>query len=46
MVQRLYQRQLGSVQVVADLSGEELRSLNQALMRLERFWSDQIRYRL
>ena len=46
VVQRLYQRQLGSVQVVADLSGEELRSLNQALMRLERFWSDQIRYRL
>jgi DNA-binding MarR family transcriptional regulator len=46
VVQRLYQRQLGSVQVVADLSSDELRTLNKALMRLERFWSDQIRYRL
>lgn len=46
VLQRLYQRQLGSVQVVAGLSAEELRGLNKALARLERFWSDQIRYRL
>jgi DNA-binding MarR family transcriptional regulator len=46
VLQRLYQRQLGSVQVVGGLSAEELRGLNKALVRLERFWSDQIRYRL
>jgi hypothetical protein len=34
------------VQVVGGLSAEELRGLNKALVRLERFWSDQIRYRL
>src|SRR5688500_1382812 len=40
VLHRLYQRQLGAVQVVADLSGERMRSLNKALLRLERFWSD------
>ncbi|WP_334147331.1 transcriptional regulator LdtR [Hyphomicrobium sp.] len=46
VVQRLYQRQLGSVEAVAQVTGEELKGLNKALARLERFWTDQIRYRL
>lgn len=46
VVNRLYQRQLGSVETVAQVSGEELKGLNKALARLERFWIDQIRYRL
>jgi DNA-binding MarR family transcriptional regulator len=46
VVHRLYQRQLGSVETVAQVSGEELKGLNKALGRLERFWTDQIRYRL
>ena len=46
VVNRLYQRQLGSVETVAQVSGEELKGLNKALARLERFWIDQIRFRL
>jgi DNA-binding MarR family transcriptional regulator len=46
VVQRLYQRQLGSIEAVGEVSGDDMRTLNRALVRLERFWSDQIRYRL
>jgi DNA-binding MarR family transcriptional regulator len=46
VVARLYQRQLGSVETVAQVSGEEFKGLNKALARLERFWIDQIRFRL
>lgn len=46
VVARLYQRQLGSVETVAQVSGDELKGLNKALGRLERFWIDQIRFRL
>ncbi len=46
VVQKLYQRQLGSIEAVGEISSEDFRGLNKALVRLERFWSDQIRYRL
>jgi DNA-binding MarR family transcriptional regulator len=46
VVHKLYQRQLGSIEAVGEIAGEDLRTLNRALVRLERFWSDQIRYRL
>ena len=46
LVDELYNRQLKSVREVAGLDGEELERLNRALSRLERFWTDQIRYRL
>ncbi|MFZ4807829.1 MAG: transcriptional regulator LdtR [Hyphomicrobiaceae bacterium] len=46
VVQKLYQRQLGSVETVGEVGMDELKVLNKALVRLERFWSDQIRYRL
>ena len=46
VVQKLYQRQLGSVETVGEVSEDDFRILNKALVRLERFWSDQIRYRL
>lgn len=46
VVNRLYQRQLGSVEAVAQVTSDELAGLNKALARLERFWTDQIRYRL
>jgi len=45
-IQRLYQRQLGSVEQVGQIGMEEFKGLNKALVRLERFWTDQIRYRL
>ncbi len=46
LVDELYNRQLKSVREVAGLDGDELERLNKALGRLERFWTDQIRYRL
>jgi DNA-binding MarR family transcriptional regulator len=46
VVTKLYQRQLGSIEAVAQVSTEEFRGLNKALARLERFWTDQIRFRL
>ena len=46
VVKKLYARQLGSVETVGEVTEEDFRNLNKALVRLERFWSDQIRYRL
>jgi DNA-binding MarR family transcriptional regulator len=46
VVSKLYQRQLGSVEAVAQVSSDELRTVNKSLVRLERYWSDQIRYQL
>ncbi len=46
VVQDLYQRQLTSVEAVAQITGDEFKTLNRALVRLERFWTDQIRYQL
>ena len=46
LVNTLYQRQLMSLGAVGEISERDLRMLNLNLMRLERFWSDSIRYRL
>lgn len=46
VVDKLYQRQLRSIEAVGEISGDDMKTLNRALVRLERFWSDQIRYRL
>lgn len=46
VVNRLYQRQLRSIESVGEVGRDDVQSLNRALVRLERFWSDQIRYRL
>jgi DNA-binding MarR family transcriptional regulator len=46
IIQKLYQRQLGSIEQVGQVTQEDLKSLNRSLSRLERFWSDQIRFRL
>jgi DNA-binding MarR family transcriptional regulator len=45
-VDQLYNRQLHAVEEVVGLSSEEFERLNKALTRLERFWTDQILYRL
>lgn len=45
-VDQLYNRQVLSITDVAGLSIEEFDRLNKALARLERFWTDQILYRL
>jgi DNA-binding MarR family transcriptional regulator len=46
VVDKLYHRQLGSLEVVGEVNHGDIQGLNRALIRLERFWSDQIRYRL
>ena len=46
VVNALYHRQLQSLGAVGEVSERDLRMVNLHLMRLERFWSDGIRYRL
>ena len=46
VVNGLYLRQLKSLQQVGGIGPNELETLNKALIRLERFWTDQIRYQL
>ncbi len=46
VVQGLYQRQMRSLEAVGEVRRDDIQALNKALVRLERFWSDQIRYRL
>jgi DNA-binding MarR family transcriptional regulator len=46
IVDKLYHRQLGTVEHVGQVALDDFKGLNRALGRLERFWSDQIRYRL
>jgi DNA-binding MarR family transcriptional regulator len=45
-IDALYNRQVLSITDVAGLSSDEFDRLNRALGRLERFWTDQILYRL
>ncbi len=45
-IDALYNRQLQSVEQVVGLTADEFDKLNKALTRLERFWTDQILYRL
>ncbi len=45
-VDELYNRQLKSIRQVMGMDEEEFDRLNKALARLERFWTDQILYRL
>jgi DNA-binding MarR family transcriptional regulator len=46
VLNKLYNRQLGSLETVGEVAQGDIAGLNAALVRLERFWSDQIRYRL
>ncbi len=45
-IDALYNRQLLSLREVAGIDVDEFERLNKALARLERFWTDQILYRL
>ncbi|HEY8162399.1 MAG: transcriptional regulator LdtR [Methylocystis sp.] len=46
VVAQLYDKHAKTVEHIGGVSAEEFRALNQSLTRLERFWTDQIRYRL
>jgi DNA-binding MarR family transcriptional regulator len=46
IVALLYDKHATTVEQIGGISSEEFAKLNQSLVRLERFWTDQIRYRL
>jgi DNA-binding MarR family transcriptional regulator len=46
IVDALYQKHVRTVEQLGGISSEEFATLNKALHRLERFWTDQILYRL
>ena len=45
-VDALYNRQMQAVEHLVGLDATELDRINKALTRLERYWTDQILYRL
>jgi DNA-binding MarR family transcriptional regulator len=46
IVAKLYDKHAATVEQLGGVSTDEFRQMNQSLARLERFWTDQIRYRL
>jgi DNA-binding MarR family transcriptional regulator len=46
MLARLFDRHLDSLEAVGNVSGGDLSGVNTSLRRLERFWIDQVRFRL
>ena len=46
IVSGLYDKHVATVEQIGGISSEEFSQLNQSLARLERFWTDQIRFRL
>jgi DNA-binding MarR family transcriptional regulator len=46
IVDALYQKHVATVAQVGGIDGDEFATLNRSLQRLERFWTDQILYRL
>ena len=46
VVEALYDRHWQQLELVADIRMDELEMLNSTLFKLERFWTDQIRFRL
>jgi DNA-binding MarR family transcriptional regulator len=46
IIEALYQKHVRTVEQVGGISSDEFSTLNKALHRLERFWTDQILYRL
>ncbi len=46
IVAALYEKHVMTVEQIGGISGDDFARMNTALHRLERFWTDQIRYRL
>ena len=46
IVEALYKKHVSTIEQVGGIRGDDLQVLNKALQRLERFWTDQILYRL
>jgi DNA-binding MarR family transcriptional regulator len=46
IVAELYEKHVSTVEQIGGINGDEFGRINHALNRLERFWTDQIKYRL
>jgi DNA-binding MarR family transcriptional regulator len=46
LVVKLFDRHLESIEAVGNVTGQDFEAMNVSLRRLERFWLDQVRYRL
>ena len=46
VVSGLYDKHVATVEQIGGINSDEFIKLNHSLVRLERFWTDQIRYRL
>jgi DNA-binding MarR family transcriptional regulator len=46
IVEALYKKHVSTIEQVGGIQADDLQVLNKALQRLERFWTDQILYRL
>ncbi|HEX3753598.1 MAG TPA: winged helix DNA-binding protein [Rhizomicrobium sp.] len=46
MLRELFERHLGSLEAVGNVNGADLENVNVSLKRMERFWIDQVRFRL
>jgi DNA-binding MarR family transcriptional regulator len=46
IVDQLYAKHVRTIEQVGGVNAEDFKTLNVALVRLERFWTDQIRFRL
>ena len=46
MLRELFEHHLGSLEPVGNVAAGDLQTLNASLKRLERFWIDQVRFRL
>lgn len=46
IVKGLYDKHAQTIEPIGGITNDDFERLNQALVRLERFWTDQIRYRL
>ena len=46
IISALYDKHVATVERIGGISSDEFSALNQSLTRLERFWTDQIRFRL
>ena len=46
MLREMFDRHLGSLEAVGNVGGSDMDAINVTLKRLERFWIDQVRFRL
>jgi DNA-binding MarR family transcriptional regulator len=46
MLREMFNRHLGSLEAVGNVAGPDMENVNVTLKRMERFWIDQVRFRL